>query len=178
MIGNLTSREKRIVMAGGVLALVFLVIQLVYLPASDRRKQLENILSSEHDALTRIRLLKKEYDGLAPSNSDSWARIEKRQKGFTLFSFLDRQAAKAKVKNNIDFMKPQTRDLTDSPFSLSVVRLKLKGIVLRDFIRFVRAVESPEMGIFIASLTATRSGGKSKLLDVTLEVETLMKADG
>ena len=173
-VDNLTSREKRVVAAGGILALAFLVVQFIYLPALDCRTDLERILSAERDALARIRLLQQEYMTLAPDNADDLGRIKRRDKGFTLFSFLDRQAARAGVKAHIDYMKPHIREIADSPFSLSVVKLKLKGIVLRDFIRFVGAVESPELGISIASLSVTKSGKEKEHLDVTIEAETLM----
>ncbi|MCG8618947.1 MAG: type II secretion system protein M [Desulfobacterales bacterium] len=178
MTGNLTSREKRVIAGGGILALVFMVVQFIYLPALDRRTDLERILSGEQDALARIRLLQREYESLSPDNTDTLGQIARRDKGFTLFSFLDRQAAGAGVKAHIDYMKPHVREITDSAFSLSVVKLKLKRIVLRDFIRFIRAVESPEMGISIASLAVTKSGKEKDYLDVTLEAETLMMAEG
>lgn len=177
-MGNLNSREKIIVAAGSALALVFLVLQFIYLPALDRRTDLRASLAAERKALDRIRQLQREYLSLAPGNSQAMGRIGNRGKGFTLFSFLDRQAASAGVKGNIDYMKPHTRSLDNSPFTVSVVKLKLEKVVLRDFIRFIRSVEAPEIGIAIASLSVTKSGKDKKYLDITLEAETLMAEGG
>ncbi len=173
-MGNLSYREKMTVMGGGVLALAFILVQFIYLPAYDRRDDLEQALAAELNALNQIRLLQKEYRSLAPDHSDARGMIQSRNKGFTLFSFLDQKAAKSGVKGNIDYMKPHTRELDNSPFTLSIVKLKLKQIVLRDFTRFIREVESQGTGIWIASLSLNKSGKEKDLLEATIEAQTLV----
>jgi len=173
-MGNLTYREKQMVLGGGFLALVFVCIQFIYLPVFDKNKDLKQALAAEQKAFEQIRLLEREYQGLAPDNAAARAVLKNRNKKFTLFSFLDRQAAKNGVKAHIDYMKPHTRDLENRPMTLSVVKLKLKQIVFRDFIRFIREVESPENGIWIASLSLTKSGKKQDRLDAVLEAHTVM----
>jgi len=172
-MGNFTSREKQIVLGGGLLALIFICIQFIYLPVFDKNKELKQRLAAEEASLKRIRLLEKEYQGLTPDNASIMALIKNRNKGFSLFSFLDRQASKSGVKTHIDYMKPHTRDIENQPVRLSVVKLKLKQIVFRDFIRFIKAVESPKNGIWIVSLSLTKSGKKGNRLDAVLEAQTV-----
>ncbi len=177
-MGNLSYRERMTVIGGGVLVLLFILVQFIYLPAWDKRADLEQTLAAEQISLSRIRLLQKEYLSLAPDHSGARGMIQNRNKGFTLFSFLDRKAAKSGVKGNIDYMKPHTRELDNSPFTLSIVKLKLKQIVLRDFTRFIREVESPDSGIWIASLSLSKSGKEKNRLDATIEAHTLVAKEG
>ncbi len=173
-MGNLSYRERITVIGGGVLVLLFILVQFIYLPAFDKRADLEQTLAAEQNSLSRIRLLQKEYLSLAPDHSNARGMIQNRNKGFTLFSFLDQKAAKSGVKGNIDYMKPHTRELDNSPFTLSIVKLKLKQIVLRDFTRFIREVESPDSGIWIASLSLNKSGKEKNRLEATIEAHTLV----
>lgn len=173
-MGRLSSREKQVIIGGGILAFVFVCIQFIYLPAYDKHEGLKQTLGSERHALERIRQLEAEYQRLGPDNSDAVSLVEGRAPGFTLFSFLDRQAAKSRVKDNIDYMKPHSRDLEDQPFTLSVVKLKLKQIVFKDFLRFIREVEAPGHGIWITSISLTKSGKTQNRLDAVLETQTLM----
>ncbi|MCG8632609.1 MAG: type II secretion system protein M [Desulfobacterales bacterium] len=177
-MGNLSYREKMTVAGGGVLVLLFILVQFIYLPAWDRRADLEQALAAEKNALNRLRVLREEYRSLAPDHSGARDMILNRGKGFTLFSFLDRKAAKSGVKGNIDYMKPHTREQDNSPFTLSIVKLKLKQIVLRDFTRFIREVESPGSGIWIASLSMNKSGKEKNLLEATIEAHTLVAKEG
>ncbi len=173
-MGNLTPREKKMVLGGGFLALAFICIQFIYLPAFDKNKRLTQTLAAEEKALEQISMLEQEYQGLSPDHATAMALLKNRDKGFTLFSFLDRQASKSGVKANIDYMKPHTRDIENQAMALSMVKLKLKQIVFKDFIRFIRAVESPGNGIWITSLTLTKSGKTEKRLDAVLEAQTIM----
>ncbi|WDP88823.1 MAG: type II secretion system protein M [Desulfobacter sp.] len=175
---RLSSREKQIVLGGGILAVLFVCIQFIYLPAYDKNIALGRTLAAEQAALERIGILEREYRDMAPDNREAAALIKNRKKGFTLFSFLDRQASQSGVKEHIDYMKPNSRELDNQPFSLAVVKLKLKKIVLRDFIRFVGKVESPENGIRIVSLSLTKSGKTGNLLDATIEAQTIMAKGG
>lgn len=173
-MGNLTPREKQMVLGGGFLAIVFICIQFIYLPAFDKNQSLNRTLAAEEDTLEQIGFLEQEYQNLAPDHTTAIALLKNRNKGFTLFSFLDRQASQTGVKANIDYMKPHTRELENQSMTLSVVKLKLKQVVFKDFIRFIRAVESPKNGIWITSLTLTQSGKTEKRLDAVLEAQTIM----
>jgi len=171
-MGNLSTREKNILAGSGVLVLIFIAIQFIYLPAFDKRKDLERVLSVETTSLDNIRQLQKQY--LSRVVDHKKLALETRQKGFTLFSFLDRQAAKSGVKKNIDYMKPFSQDLDNTPYEISKVKLKLKKIVLHEFINFIDGVETSVNGVQIISLSVTKTGKKEEFLDAVIEAQILM----
>ena len=103
----LSSREKQVVTGGAILVLVFILIQFVYLPGHDRHRALEKSLVSEQQSLERIRHLEAQYQAMTRSSQELDSLVRTRDKTFTLFSFLDRQAEKAGVKAHIDYMKTQ-----------------------------------------------------------------------
>ncbi len=174
-----STREKQIVIGGGVLAVIFIFIQFIYLPAYDKHAALQQTLAGHQQSLQRMKRLEKEYQALTPNHEDAQALIKNRENGFTLFSFLDRQAAQSGVKSHIDYMKPKTREIENQPFSLAVVKLRLQKIVYSDFIHFINRVESQGNGIRIVSMSLTKSGKTGNLLDAVIEVQTLtQKGDG
>lgn len=175
---NLTLREKQIVTGGSILALIFICIQFIFMPAYDKNASLEQTLAAEQRALQQITVLQKEYKAMAVDNSSTETLLKTRPKGFTLFSYLDRQASQSGVKTQIDYMKPQSRELENQPYTLAVVKLKLKKLTLKEFVRFINKVESSQKGIHIASLSLTKSGKDGKHLDAVLEAQTIMPKGG
>ncbi len=160
------------------MAVLFIVIQFIYLPAHDNIKELARVLEAEKTSLTQVKQLRQDYLNLSPNPSGNTDLIKNRPAQFTLFSFLDQQASKTGVKGHIDYMKPHTRDLDNSPYTLSIVKLKLKQIVLTDFIRFLQGVETQGTGIGITSLSMTQTGKKKNRLNATIEVQTLINKEG
>lgn len=173
-MGRLSTREKHIVIGGSILSFLFICIQFIYLPAYDKRNTLEKTLAAEQTNLERIKIMQREYALLSPDIAKGSSLVPKRNNKFTLFSFLDRKAATAKVKDNIEYMKPHTRDLDGAPFILSIVKLKLSRVVLKDLIRFIRVVESSGKGIWFSSISITKSGKERQVLDVTVEAHALI----
>lgn len=170
---GLSKRDKLTLAAGGLALAALALVQFAWLPALDRQDRLARALAAEKASYEQICRLEKEYQGLAGSAGPSAAvRLEK---GFSLFSFLDRQAARAGIKGNVDYMKPHAKQMDTA--TLSIVKLRLKQIVLRDFIRFVRAVEASDQGITIAALNLAASGKTKDRLDATMEVQVLMAGD-
>lgn len=173
-MGGLSSREKRVVRGGVILAAAFALLQFVVLPAHDRGRDLERALAAEQQSLARIHELRAEYLKLSPALSGEALAAAAAEKGFSLFSFLDQQAAKSGIKGNIDYMKPHVREIEGSGFAVSLVKLKLKKAVYRQVVGFLKEVEGSGRDICITSLTLARSGRTDKFLDATMEVRVLV----
>lgn len=171
---NLSIREKNILTAGGVLVAIFIVIQFIYLPGTDKRTDLKRVLSVEKDSLNQVRQLQKQYLSLTQSMDHQKDALKFRQKGFTLFSFLDLQAEKSGVKKNIDYMKPFSQDIQDSPYKISKVKLKLKNVFLNELIDFITRVETSDKLVQIISLSLSKAGKKKDRLNVVVETQTFM----
>jgi general secretion pathway protein M len=172
-IEKLDSRERWVLFGGIGFVLCFLVLQLVIVPVLDARSNLEQSITRKKQELTSIRELQQEYHILKSEEGTIQARINKRGSGFTLFTFLDRQANEAKVKKQIKYMKPSTVD--GDELNETMVEMKLQQITLTALIGFVRLVESEENVVFIRRFSIQESGDTQGYFDSILQIVTFEK---
>jgi hypothetical protein len=118
-LSKLSRREKIIVAAGGCLLALFLLIQLVIAPVFSRTAQMRRAVQSKTLILADMRSLKSEYDGLKSRAKQSEARYTRRDKGFTLFSFLDQLAGQSGIKERVNYMRPSKIEQKNSALKLS-----------------------------------------------------------
>jgi general secretion pathway protein M len=175
---NFSKREKNVLMTGGILVVLFIAIGFIYLPAVDQRNELARVLAVEQTSFGQMIQLQKKYNKrVQPLNDQSDREIralKTREKGFSLFAFLDIQAEKSGIKPHIDNMKPFLLELKNSPYKLSKVTLKLKSIFLNDLIQFIKQIETSGKGVQIISLSLSKTGKKEDRLDALIETQTLI----
>lgn len=172
-IEKLDSRERWVLFGGIGFVLCFLVLQLVIVPVLDARSNLEKSIARKKQELTKIRALQQEYHTLKSEEGTIQARINQRGAGFTLFTFLDRQANEAKVKKQIKYMKPSTVD--GDELNEAMVEMKLQQITLSALVDFIRLVESEENVVFIRRFSIQESGDRQGYFDSILQIVTFEK---
>ena len=172
-IDKLNSREKWVLFGGVAFVLCFLLVQLVILPVVEARRNLEKSIVRKQQELQEIKLLQQEYRTLKSEEGTIQARINERGAGFTLFTFLDQQANKAKVKKQIMYMKPSMLD--GDELNEAMVEMKLQQITLAALVEFVRLVESEENVVFIRRFSIQESGDAQGYFDVILQIVTFEK---
>ncbi len=177
-MNRLSNREKYIVTAGSILAVLFLCMQFMILPLMDRQKELARIVTIEQEAVAEISALQQRYRSLTIGMDNEQDLMAARPQDFTLFSFLDFQAEKSGIKQNIDYMRPFSQDLGEQGYQLSKVRLRLKNLYMDDFIKFLEGVETSGNGVHIISLSLSRTGEQANLLEAVMEAQTLMQKGG
>ena len=116
--------------------------------------------------------LKSEYDTLNRQTDLSKINFNKRDRGFTLFSFLDRLSGQAGIKDHITYMKPTTTGGKNNAYKLSQVELKLKSVNLKQLTSYLYMIETSKNMIFIKRLSVTQSSKPEGFIDVILQVET------
>ncbi len=172
-IEKLNNREKWVLFGGVAFVLCFLVVQLVILPVIEARTNLEKSIARKQQELQEIRLLQQEYRALKSEEGTIQARIDEREAGFTLFTFLDQQANLAKVKKQIKYMKPSL--LEGDELNEAMVEMKLQQITLAALVEFVRLVESEENVVFVRRFSLQESGDAQGYVDVILQIVTFEK---
>lgn len=168
---NLNTREKAVVLGGLVFIVGFMVLQLAVIPFFDARTHLLQSIDRKAKELTTIKELQQEYLGLKKEQGTIQARIQQRDAGFTLFTFLDQQAEKAQVKKQIKYMKPSTTE-GESNFVETMVEIKLEQITLEALVGFLRLVESDKNVVFIRRISIQESGNNLGYLDSILQIVT------
>jgi general secretion pathway protein M len=168
---QLERREKLFLGIGTAFLLCFFLIQLVIVPYLDTRKRLTRSLTDKRSNLAKIMDMQKEYFRLKSQAGGTYNRLSERAPGFTLFSFVEEQATIAKVKQQIQYMKPSTSDKEGGEHE-SAVELKLQKVSLAKLVGFLKLIESSENMVFIKHISIQESGANDNLLDIVIQIVT------
>jgi general secretion pathway protein M len=172
VISKLNKRERIAVSIAAVVVLAFIMFQFVVVPYQEKQARLARSLEAKAEALEEMKALKGQYDALTQKARMSKVRFDKREQGFTLFSFLDRLASETGVKDHITYMKPSKIDDKDAPYRISLVEMKLQDITMKQLTPYLHKVETSENVVFIRRMSITRTGRDEGLIDAVLQVET------
>lgn len=172
---TLGKREKLAVSLGVGFVAIFLFVQFALFPFLDQRQAMKRGIEVKRAGLNEIRMLKAEYESYKKRAEGVKGRLQRREKGFTLFSFLEQAAGRAKVKDRIKYMKPSDSQTT-AGVKESMVEMKLENINLRQLVDYLYEVESPEHLVSIKRLSLKDNQGAHGYLDAVVQVVTI--ADG
>ena len=175
MLTKLTKREKYAVYAMAGAVLVFIIIQFIVFPSFDREKRLKRELQAKSEALREMIVLKSDYGEIEKRTHASSVRFANREKGFTLFSFLDRLTGEARIKEYVTYMKPSTTVQKNSPYKVSQVEMKLQGLTLQQLTTYLYMVETSKNMIYVKRLSIVKTGKQEGFIDAVLQVETVEK---
>jgi len=171
-LAKLSNREKMAIGIGIGFVAIFVLVQVAVFPFLDARKRLQRRLVSHTINYTEIKQLRLKYLELQSRSDNSKTRFNRRQRGFTLFSFLDKLAGQVGIKERITYMKPSSSKQKDTPYSLSLVEMKLNGITMEQITRFLYRIETSPNMIHVRRLSLNKKEKKEGLLNVILQVET------
>jgi general secretion pathway protein M len=168
---KLAKRERYLVTIGACAVALFVLLQFLIFPFFEKRERFQKGVRAKEEALIEIVKLSSEYQTYKRGSQGIQEIIEKREKGFTLFSFLERAAGQAKVKAHIKYMKPSDSQGT-GPYKESMVEMKLEGITLNQLVGYLYHIESPENAISIKRISIKENKRESGYLDAILQVLT------
>lgn len=172
-LAKLSPREKMAVSIGICFVGIFIIMRFVLFPFVDTRDRLRRGLAVHSRNYDEITLLKSKYLDLQQRAANSKLRFDRRKRGFTLYSFLEKLAGQVGInKERIIYMKPTSSKQKDSPYTLSLVEMKLEGISLEQITRFLYRVETSNNMINVRRLSLNKKEDKGGLLNIILQVET------
>ena len=175
MIKKLTKREKYAIYALSGAVLLFILFQFIIFPSIDKRKRLKRTLQIKENILLEMMTLKSDYDAIEKRTNLAKVRFENREKGFTLFSFLDRLTGKARIKEYVTYMKPSTTVQKNNSYKISQVEMKFKGLTLQQLTTYLHMVETSKNMVYIKRLSISKTGKQVGFVDAVLQVETVEK---
>jgi len=170
---KLDKRERLMILIGCAFLLVFAFLQFVISPYIDASARLDAALANRQEDLVELRLLQQEYRGLKAEAGGIKEQLTRRPAAFSLFSFLDRQASEAGVKEFIGYMKPSTSE-GDGELIESLVEMKLQQIPLEKLVEYLMRIESTENVVSVKRLSIQESGKEQGLLEVILQIVTFI----
>lgn len=174
---QLNKREKLAVSIAGIGLLLFVVLQFMVFPLADKRAKLTAGLAARKKALAEMRIMQERYRELSKQSGSLVSLLAKRDAGFSLFSFLEKNAADSEVKEHIAYMKP-SESTGNEQFKQSLVEMKLQAISLKQLVEFLEKTESPENLVGINKITIQENNKEDATLDVTLQLVSVDQAAG
>ena len=171
---KLEKREQRVVVAGAIILVCFALFYLTVSPLLQARQQTQKALIQKKEDIKKIRQLQEEYRQLQNQAVNIQNRLQKRSPSFTLFSFIEERATKAKVKQQINSMTPSTSE-GEGPLQESRVDLKLEKISLQQLVDFLQQIESKDDVVAIKRISIQENSKEEGLLDVVMQIITFTK---
>jgi len=172
---KLSNRERYSIAAAVACILVFVFIQWGVFPLIDGKRQLQRALQVKTGMLDEMADLAVKYDSIRRESERITLRFSDRDKGFALFSFLDRLAGEVGIKDKIAYMKPSRIDIKNSPYKLSSVEMKLQGITLNQLMTYLYRIETSKNMVGIKRISISKEGKQNQLLTAVLQAETAEK---
>lgn len=173
-LNKLEKREKQAVTAGLIFLVCFAVFHFLVSPLIQARQQTQKALLHKKEDIQKISQLQEEYYKLQNQAVNIEGRLQKRSPSFSLFSFIEEKATKAKVKQQINSMTPSTSE-GDGALQESRVDLKLERISLQQLVDFLKEIESAMDVVVIKRISIQENSKEDGALDVVMQVITFTK---
>ena len=170
---KLNRREKYIIYGAGGLLGLLIIVQFVITPFVENKNQMQRSLLTKKTELAEMRRLQAEHQILKAKLQLSQTSIGKREKGFTLFSFMDQLAGQAGIKERISYMKPSNTAQKNSNYRLSRVEMKIDGVTLEQLTNYLYGIETSKNMVIVKKLSISKKEKNEGLINVILQVETV-----
>jgi general secretion pathway protein M len=172
---NLSKREKYFVSTALCAVAIFCLLHFIIIPFFEKRERLERGCRAKEKVFEEISALSAEYQAYEKRSLGIRSIIERREKGFTLFSFLEKTAGDTTVKDHIKYMKPSEPQSTGL-YKETMVEIKLEGITLKQLVDYLYHVELSENAICLKRISIKENKGETGYIDAVLQVVTFRLA--
>jgi general secretion pathway protein M len=170
---KLNRREKYIVYGACGLIGLLIIVQFVITPFVENKNQMKRNLQTKKSELAEMQRLQAEHKTLKTKLQLSQTSIGKREKEFTLYSFLNQLAGQAGIKDRISYMRPTNTVQKNSNYKLSRVEMKLDDVTLEQLTNYLYGIETSKNMVIVKKLSISKKEKDEGLVNVILQVETL-----
>ncbi len=170
---NLSKREQSVVGATVVVISIFILVRFIFMPIINEKGHLQRKIKSQTKILERMSELEAEYLSMGNKAKSGNKGYGKRPKGFRLFSFLEKLAQTSGVKDNIGSMKPTTSEGKDKQYKISIVEVRLKGVDMKQLIRFLHGIETSKNMVHINRISITKQTRQKGSINAIIMAETI-----
>lgn len=174
---QLEDRQKVLLLGVSIVLLLFFVYQLLVSPYVEARARLQHSVQQRQEDLEQIKKLRQDYLLVKKREGGIKDRLARRSRDFALFTYVDRMAGQAKIKDAIQYMKPSVTT-GDGPLQESLVELKLQETTLEGLVNFLKLVESTENVVNLRRIAIQESGKTKGHIDVTMQIVTYIEKAG
>lgn len=170
-LNRLNRRERYYVAGAAIVIAVFLLLQLIIFPVLDKRERLGRALTEKSKTLNEILTLQSEYYALEEKAQSAKSQLARRDKNFTLFSYLGTLADEVGIKENVTSMKPSSSVVAD--VNMTTVELKIDSITMEQFSKYLYQIEYSDNNLFVKRMVISKTNKAEGYIDVSMQVETV-----
>jgi general secretion pathway protein M len=170
---NLTKREQWILAGTGVI-LVLLTLYLVGERVTSNYHGMEGKIQKNKEELERVSHLRDQYRSLHQELDGIKSKLDKKEAGFSLLSFIEDLANQQNIRENIASFKPDKKSLNEAYRELSV-DLVIDNITLLQLVEFIYHIENSNHLVKVKRLRIKSRFDNPDLLNVTFQVSTYEK---
>ena len=164
--------ERRQLIVIGVAVLVFLaVVQWVVRPVFKSRQKMAMSIQLSEQRLQELLKLEKIYRQALADNARVVKDLSERQTGFTLFAFMESLASRDGLKNQIEYMRPSVKSLSEV-HQQEQVEMRLNGVTMANLVPYLYHIEAAPERVRINRLTIKPQQKNPSLLEVNMVVVT------
>ena len=144
-------QQRQILFGTGIVCVILAIIFWGILPAYEYRAELQDKQQKTRVRLQELEALKAKYEHARASSGNTQAMGEKGP-GFTLFSFLEQQATRDGIKEQIAYMRPSSESLSTGVVE-DQVQIRLENVRLPRLVAFLKNIEYAPESIFVKRMT-------------------------
>lgn len=175
-IDSLSRREKRILAIGFAFLCCIATYHFIIQPYFSTISALEQTIVRKKQELVEMKELGQEYERLKAQEGILQEVLQNRSPNFSLFTFLDKQSAAARIKEHILYMKPSKVENEDH-FDESIVEVKLQKVPLNKLVHYLNIVEKAENGVVVSRVSIQSNRTATGFLDAVLQIVTFVDDD-
>jgi general secretion pathway protein M len=166
--------KQQLIAVIAILGFVFILLEWIVAPTIKHKEKLREEISKNEVRLEELLDLEAQLRAVRGSSSESSDK-SKRDQDFTLFAFLERQANRQGLKDNIEFMRPSTRQVSDS-IQERVVEMRLNDIYITELVPYLYHVENAPEKVHVKRMTIRKQDQKDAPLNVDLIFATTLSS--
>jgi len=144
-------QQQQILFGTGIVCVILAVIFWGLVPAYEYKADLKSQQERTRQRLEELQALKAEFEQAKAGSGNTRAMGEKGP-GFTLFSFLEQQATRDGIKEQIAYMRPSSESLSTGVVE-DQVQMRLENVRLPNLVAFLKNIEYAPESIFVKRMT-------------------------
>ncbi|MFQ6112434.1 MAG: type II secretion system protein GspM [Nitrospinota bacterium] len=166
---KLSPRERRLVLGGAIFVGALALSQWVLIPMWNQTRRYERLSARRTLELRELRKLTSLYLTYKGKMAHIERRLVRKGDNFSLFTFLERAAVRAGIKDNLLSMKPSQSKVGEF-YMESSVEVKFQGLSIERLVKYLYFIETAEKLLKIKRLQITASPHRPGTVDVTARV--------
>ncbi len=168
-------REQYMLLGGGIIILVFLLVDWVVLPTVERMKRLDRMISEKERQIGTFDQLSQTYQQTHDRLDAIISKLGQQRVGFSLVAYIEQMTIAQRVNYAVVALRPYT----SAPFEgyqETAVELSLEKVSLAQTVSFLQALESSPHYIQVKRFSMKSRFSDSSLLDIQVIVSSYAPA--